>query len=79
MPYIKPADRDQLLVRAAQNSGELNYELTQVVKRYLKNQGHSYRTMNDIMGALEGCKLEFYRRIVGPYENGKIADNGDVY
>lgn len=79
MPYIKPQDRDQLLVRAAQNSGELNYELTLVVLRYLKNQGRSYRTMNDIVGALEGCKAEFQRRVVAPYENTKIHDNGDVY
>ncbi len=31
------------------------------------------------MGALEGSKLEFYRRIAAPYENKKMKENGDVY
>ena len=39
----------------------------------------TYQTMNDIIGALEGAKLEFYRRVVVPYENDKIEQNGDVY
>ena len=29
--------------------------------------------------ALEGAKLEFYRRIVAPYEELKIKENGEVY
>lgn len=80
MPYIKSLDRAQLdTLRCAQNSGELNYELTKVIQRYISNQGASYRTMNDVIGALESCKLEFYRRIVAPHENMKIQQNGDVY
>jgi len=43
------------------------------------NQGPSYQTINDIIGALEGAKMEFYRRVVVPYEDKKIKDNGDVY
>jgi len=27
---------------------------------------------------LECCKSELYRHIVGPYEDGKIAENGEV-
>lgn len=86
MPYIKPDDRKTLdsIVDAikswpALSSGELNYLLTVTIETYLYNHGMSYRTINDIMGAMEGSKLEFYRRIVIPYENLKIAENGDVY
>jgi len=43
-----------------------------------KNQ-LNYQTINDIIGALEGAKLEFYRRIAIPYENAKLTENGDVY
>jgi len=32
-----------------------------------------------VIGALEACKLEFYRRAVVPYEDKKIKENGDVY
>jgi hypothetical protein len=37
-----------------------------------------YRDYHAVIGALEAAKLEFYRRQVAPYEDGKIAENGDV-
>jgi len=33
----------------------------------------------DAIGALECAKLELYRRVAAPYEDTKIAENGDVY
>lgn len=45
----------------------------------MQRKGLKYDTINDILGALEGSKLEFYRRIAVPYENVKLAENGDVY
>ena len=63
----------------ARVSGELNYQFTQIIKSYLDAHGLCYQTCNDIIGALEGCKLEFYRRVVAPYENDKCQTNGDVY
>lgn len=59
-------------------SGELNYILTCIVGQYYTEYG-DYQAINDIVGALEGCKLEFYRRVVAPYEDKKIEENGDVY
>ena len=86
MPYIKKELRDAFkmihqsgLEPNIDSSGELNYELTQVCLRYLKQHGTCYATMNDIMGAVEGCKSELYRRIIAPYEDSKIKLNGDVY
>jgi hypothetical protein len=32
-----------------------------------------------MIGALECAKLELYRRLASPYEDLKIADNGDIY
>lgn len=81
MPYIKPEDRSDLFVdsvRDAVGPGELNYQLTILIKRYwMLNK--SYSGINDIIGALEGAKMEFYRRIVVPYEELKMHENGDVY
>jgi hypothetical protein len=37
------------------------------------------RRMASALGAIECCKLEFMRRVVFPYEDGKILANGDVY
>ena len=63
-----------------ENAGELNYMLTMVIQDYLgAPESLTYMKINDIMGALEGAKLEFYRRIAVPYENTKLSVNGDVY
>ena len=85
MPYITQRERDHFLddgifpVRPANNAGQLNYQLTELCEKYLYQKRYSYQTMNDIIGALEGCKLEFYRRVAVPYEDKKIEENGDVY
>jgi len=76
MPYIKEEDGSN---RVAENAGQLNYWLTRLVQLYIQSKGESYQTYNDIMGALEGCKLELYRRKISLYEDNKIAENGDVY
>ncbi len=59
--------------------GELNFLFTGLLNQYIQNKSLSYQTINDILGALEGAKLEFYRRIAVPYETTKITENGDVY
>ncbi len=81
MPYIDGKARYALMTgqRGAQTAGELNYALTAIVAAYVVDRGLSYQTCNDIVGALEGAKAEFQRRVVAPYEDSKIASNGDVY
>lgn len=79
MPYIKQEQRDELKYRTPINCGELNYEITQLIKEYIIRKGECYQTYNDIIGALEGAKLELYRRKTAPYEFDKIVENGDVY
>lgn len=63
----------------AQNAGELNFQITGLIQQFLDFHGQSYGTFNTVVGALECAKLELYRRLVVPYENAKIQDNGDVY
>lgn len=81
MPYIKPEIREILSACGTfpRFAGELNYTFTLLINEYLKDRGESYQTYNDIMGALEGAKLELYRRKIAPYEDTKIKSNGDVY
>lgn len=85
MPYIKQEDQKHCTpdttsdYTGPNNAGELNYTLTKVCQDYFYYRGARYQQINDILGALEGCKLEFYRRLVAPYENTKIKENGDVY
>lgn len=79
MPYIKQEDRTELEKELYPvNAGELNYCIHILLDRYLKQKGQSYQTYNDMMGALEGAKLELYRRRVSNYEDKKIVENGDI-
>ena len=77
MPYIKQKRREEIIF--PENCGELNFFITEILATYIVAKGESYQTYNDIMGALEGAKLEIYRRKIAPYEDKKIKENGDVY
>lgn len=83
MPYIKEADRIRIEPTAVGDTpatpGELNYIITAYCSLYLRDKGLSYATVNEIVGVLECAKLELYRRVAAPYEDKKIAENGDVY
>jgi hypothetical protein len=82
MPYIKQDARYELdddTARMPETPGELNFVITSIINGYRNTQGLSYQTINDIVGALEGAKMEFYRRVAAPYEDTKMAENGDVY
>ena len=95
MPYIPKEQRtkiafmsdygggveNELLIYSSHidTPGDLNYAITVLLKDYVNNNGYSYNTFNKAVGVLECCKLEMYRRAVAPYEDEKIAENGDVY
>jgi len=82
MPYILPKDRTELLAnneyRYPESAGELNFLFTKLIDLYL-GVNKNYQAINDCLGALEGAKLELYRRVAAPYEDKKIKANGDVY
>jgi hypothetical protein len=88
MPYIKPDKRqkyqegiDSLL--GAFNSeeevkmGDVNYVVSTIIWELFKDK-LSYAQGNNLMGALECVKQEFYRRMLVPYEDEKIKENGDI-
>ena len=84
MPYIKKDRRLELqdylnILNEPKDVGELNYVITQLCRQFLTRSKASYSNYNSVIGVLECAKLEFYRRAVSPYEDGKIAENGDVY
>ncbi len=81
MPYIPAIDRNEVLYdRGPVTAGELNYQFTETILGYLNYKGGvSYGNLNEVIGVLECCKLELYRRLAVPYEEKKIIENGDVY
>ena len=88
MPYIEQSDRDTLLpieqaiadnIKNIDNPGKLNYLITVLFHKYINEKGLRYQYINDVVGALEGAKAEFYRIVAAPYECKKIEENGHVY
>ena len=81
MPYIPLARRAVLDAGEdfAADVGELNYQLTKTVLDYLHRRPRKYEAFNGVIGALEACKQELYRRAVAPYEDEKKIFAGDVY
>ncbi len=88
MPYVNDHARDFLrsivselrgVSGTCHTPGDLNYLFTQIAIAYLQVHGTNYQRINDVLGALEGAKLEFYRRVAAYYEDTKIHTNGDVY
>lgn len=80
LPYVPRQRRQELLGGAvAETPGDLSFLFSSIADDYLQRKRLSYATINDIVGALEGAKLEFYARVARPYEDGKIEAHGDVY
>jgi hypothetical protein len=92
MPYIKKEDR-QLFhnglihvgsdMRIMDNngvlgSGILNFLVSSICKDFISIKGTNYENLNSVIGALDCAKEEFRRRVVNPYEDVKIHDNGDL-
>ena len=82
MPYIREERRQWLReydsTPLPKTAGELNYIFSRIIDRSLGNEP-SYEDINLVVGVLECCKEELYRRVAGPYEDRKIGENGDVY
>ncbi len=92
MPYIKKGKRQEILskdgdhirIHEIETAGDLNFAITHLVKQFLYYKTDmleiplKYQLLNDIVGALDGAKIEFQRRVVAPYEDRKIEENGDV-
>jgi len=87
MPYIRQEKRPlykeeiESLVRKleeqplTEQDGDLNYVVTSIMKMLYKPRYFNY---NRALGVLEAIKEEYYRRVVAPYEDEKIRENGDV-
>lgn len=88
MPYIVKTEREQIdyyvdgVLESCHSWGAVNYAVSTLVTKFLKHicfSGKlSYENLQNAMGLFECAKEEFYRRVVVPYEEKKIKENGDV-
>lgn len=92
MPYIKQEFRDELDAvvdafaakvkeihdknPAQTRDGLLNYSLTRAFNQVFADA--RYHDFNELIGMLECCKLEYYRKYLADYEDLKESENGKV-
>lgn len=82
MPYIKQARRVQMdkIVRMmdlefVKADGDLNYILFAFCKRHVIP---SYNNYKNFCGELRQCATEIERKLLGPYEDVKEQENGEI-
>lgn len=82
MPYILEKDRppmDRVVSAMMHNRVEANGKLNYVLYRFCKDTvPPSYNNYKNFIAELTECANEIRRRLLAPYENGKIEENGDV-
>lgn len=82
MPYIKPDLRPEfdksIEQLKPQTAGDLNYIISRIAIDYVERKEKKYTVLNEVMGVFSSVAHEFYRRVVVPYEDEKIKENGDI-
>jgi hypothetical protein len=86
MPYTKQEDRtDKMKIAIAtlseeiKNKGDLNYTICELTSQLiLKTGGMGYTNVSNWIDGVHGAERELTRRLLNPYEDIKIAENGDV-
>jgi hypothetical protein len=84
MPYIDKRDRPQFnepireLSRWITAKGDLNYVISELVGQLINKTGMSYTNSSNWIDAVHGAERELTRRLLNPYEDIKIEENGDV-
>lgn len=86
MPYTKKEDRTTRMLTAIgglteeiNNKGDLNYVICQLTGLLiLKTGGMSYTNVSNWVDGVHGAERELTRRLLNPYEDLKIKENGDV-
>ena len=83
MPYIPQKRRDiidrdltdQGTTWKPSNAGDLNYLVSAFIDNYLVEKGVRYAHINEMIGALECCKIELYRKIgIAVIDPAKISE-----
>jgi hypothetical protein len=84
MPYIKDEDRSKFdeaietLTGIINAKGDLNYTISQLVGQLILKTKISYTQISEWIDGVHGAERELTRRLLDPYEDYKIEENGDV-
>ena len=84
MPYIKTGGRLPLdiligsLAEKIRSKGDLNYVICELVGQLIVNTKISYTQISEWIDGVDGAENELRRRLLDPYEDLKIVENGDL-
>lgn len=84
MPYIKDTYKREMtdaindLFNFIESKGDLNYAICALVGKVILESGVNYTNMSEKIGAVHDAEAELRRRLLDPYEDIKMAQNGDV-
>jgi len=78
MHYINKEEQYKVSLGKLSSCGHLNFAFSELIDKYIEQNDLCYQTFNDVVGALDCCKMEIYRRLIAKYEDKKILENGDV-
>ena len=88
MPYIKQSQQQRLKPLLEKiligEKGELTYCINvlqmQFCEQHFAASGQaSYQILSDAIAAANDANSEFYRKVIFPYEDHKIRENGDIF
>ena len=59
--------------------GEMAYVLYRMLLQWTDTEENNFTDHAMVIGVLDCVKEEYRRRVLNPYEDGKIAEHGDVF
>jgi hypothetical protein len=89
MPYIKDEDKKEMHKKEMtaaihdlsiwiKSKGDLNYAICELIGQLILDTKISYTQISEWIDTLPDAEAELRRRILNPYEDLKIIENGDV-
>lgn len=85
MPYVSDSRKSTIAIPHVSSDGDLNYVITRMAEERLWQRleydwdNVNYEDIAAVYGTLQAAAAEYYRRVVVPYEERKMAENGDVF
>lgn len=84
MPYIENEARHKFekaineIATFISSKGDLNFAISEIVGQLILKGDVGYTSISNWIDGVHGAERELTRRLLNPYEDLKIAQNGDV-
>lgn len=84
MPYITDEEKEKFMSQIAglvdliRSKGDLNFVISEITGQLILRDGASYTITSNWIGGVRDADRELTRRLLNPYEDIKIRENGDV-